>query len=191
MMACFRCVYRSLFLNGFAFVSTAAIFISLALTAPAAEASRDITEVLLERAFNKQLPPTLITASNIDLQSGKFDIVVTRQGQAVLNSSATNLLLALPINVHLVGKMRQTIGPLDVDLKCDAKFNTNAGILLIPTLQQNMIRSNSKVTIPVPPVNANCDGLILPVAPLLQAIIDEQAKSLEKRINELLEQQVN
>jgi hypothetical protein len=191
MKANFYKGFQSVSANSAGFILLFVVCMSAALALPDTKNGRDITEILLERAFNKQLPPTLITASDIDLQSGKFDIVVTRQGQAVLNSSATKLLLALPINVHLVGKMRQTIGPLDVDLKCDAQFDTEAGILLMPRLQQNVIRSDSKVTIPVPPVNANCDGLVLPVAPLLQAIIDEQSKALEMRINEMLEKQVN
>lgn len=173
-------------------IARSIIALSLALSSTSALAqNRPLLELMVERLLNNQMPKVLLTANNIPWSGGNMNVVITKTGQARLNENSRDVLLDLPIEAHLKGAMKQAVGPLEIDMNCEVKFQSLAKVKLAPTLRRGKLVSSSDVVIPVPPVNANCDGVSLPVAPALKIFIEQNSSHLEADINKMVEKYLN
>lgn len=153
--------------------------------------NRPLLELMVERLVNNQLPKVLLTANNVRWSGGSMNVVITKTGGAKLNENTRDVLLDLPIEAHLKGGMKQAVGPLAIDMNCEVKFQSIAKVKLQPAMRRGKLVSQSDVVIPVPPVNADCDGMSLPAGPALQVLIDQNTPHLEAEVNKMVEKYLN
>lgn len=153
--------------------------------------NRPLLELMVERLLNNQMPKVLLTANNVRWNGGAMNVVIKKRGGAKLSENTQDILLNLPIEAHLKGGMKQRVGPLDIDMNCEVKFQSIAKVKLKPFMRQHKLVSKSNVVIPVPPVNADCDGMSLPVGPALQVLIDQNTPLLEAEVNKMVEKYLN
>lgn len=183
--------YRKLTRNAFVGLSSIAIFTFL-LPSTSIANNRSMLEVMVERLVNKQMPKVLLTANDVQWNAGTMNIVITKTGSANLKEAAKKLFVKLPIEVQLQGRMKQAVGPLEIDMNCKVHFQSIADIQLMPQFgAKGKLVSQSKVSIPVPPVDADCEGISLPAAATLQLLIDQNTPNFEKEINKMVEKHLN
>ena len=111
---------------------------------------------------------------NVAWMGGKRSLVIQKQGQARITSTADAIAVRFPVRVTLNGNVDTSLVLVRIQSQCKAAFNLPATVTLRGDFAATPIHVKTDVELTVPPVSADCEGYAVAIAPLVQAIIEQQ-----------------
>lgn len=155
-------------------------------------AKENVVENLIEIVIEKNLPYLLYEHKDKQWDMGVYSLTIERLGKSNFVSTKTDINLAFPVQAKIDGKIKQVLFGTNIDIDCKSMFVTKANIKITPTIKATNSKSKVTVSMNVPLTNLNCDGLSIPIKPVLEALIQDQKKAweqdLESNINNLFNQ---
>lgn len=144
--------------------------------------AENITDKLIVILINKKLPTVLYEYKNKPWDMGVYNLSVNKTGGASLTSSDKAVNLTLPLELIVNGKINQNLLGAKININCNSRVTTDGKLNIVPKLKTK--GSNAKVTIfvPVPESHLNCDGLMIPIKPLLEKFITDNKSKWENDI---------
>lgn len=150
----------------------------LAVTQPAKPAAqapvKSAAMVLLGRLIDQALPAELYSEKDVSWMGGKRSLNIHKQGAASIGSDANSIKVRFPVRVRLEGNVDTTLVLVNIKSHCKAAFNMPATVTLLGDFTATPINVDVAVALTVPPVSADCEGYAIAIAPLVQAIIEQQ-----------------
>jgi hypothetical protein len=168
------------------------LFLLFSLLSSKSYAEKNIVDNIVENIIEKNLPHVLYEHTDKKWDMGIYSLKIERLGKSNFVSTKTQINLSFPVKAKIDGQIKQNILGSKITLGCKSEFVTEAKIKVTPTIKPK--NSNSKVTILVniPPTNLKCEGLTLPIKPILETLIKDKINTweedLESNINNLLYQ---
>ncbi|MDU0353544.1 hypothetical protein RS130_06010 [Paraglaciecola aquimarina] len=168
------------------------IMLSLLLACVHTTHAQSITDELIVALVDKHLPHTLHQEKARTWAMGTYDLTVTKIGGAKFSSTHKYLSLTVPIKVVMTGQVnRQLLGQKFL-LNCSSEVKTQTRIDIEPIINPPHSKANVEVSVPIPESNLNCEGLKLPIKPLLEQLVISEKKDwelqLEQDILDILQQ---
>ena len=118
-----------------------------------------------------------------------YSLKIERLGKSNFVSTNTHINLSFPVKAIIDGKINKTLFGTKIVIDCKSKFITEAKIKIIPILKAADSKSKVILSMNIPPTNLDCDGLNIPIKPVLEALIQDKKKTweldLESNINNL------
>lgn len=154
--------------------------------------AQSVTDQLIVTLVDKHLPKVLHQERSSPWQMGSYDLIVSKTGGAIFSSTHQFLSLTIPIKVLMTGQVNKTLFGQKILLNCSSEFATEARLDVEPTINPPESNASVEVLVPVPEVNLNCEGLKVPIKPLLEQLVatkkQEWQRQLEKDIVTLFKQ---
>lgn len=157
------------------------LFFLLIIISPSSFAT-NITEKLIVSLIDKNLPATLFEQKETKWQMGLYDLTVKKIGNTRLKTSESTLIFALPIKVIMDAQVIKTILGSTIKMSCKSDISTDAFINVIPGQIKEHINANVIIDIPLPESYLNCEGVNLPITPMLSQLIKEEKNTWEEKI---------
>ena len=155
-------------------------------------AKENIVENIIEIVVEKNLPYLLYEHTDKQWDMGMYSLTIERVGKSTFTSSNTDINLTFPVKAKIDGKIKKNIFGTKITIDCKSKFVTEANLKITPTIKAKNSTSKVAISISIPPTNLNCDGLNIPIKPVLETLIQDEKpaweKDLEVNINKLFNQ---
>jgi hypothetical protein len=168
------------------------IVLSLILGCIQAVNAQSVTDQLIVALVDKHLPQILHQEKATPWQMGTYDLTVHKTAGAIFSSTHKYLSLTVPIKVIMTGQVNKEFLGQKILLTCSSEFVTEARLDIEPVINPPESRAGVEVSVPVPNANLNCDGLKLPIRPLLEQLVatkkQEWQQQLEKDIITMFKQ---
>ena len=169
------------------------LLLSLLISKSYAKENRvdNIVDNIIEIVIEKNLPYLLYQHTDKQWDMGIYSLKIERLGKSNFVSTDTHINLSFPVKAKIDGKIKKTLFGTKIAMDCKSTFVTEAKIKITPTIKATKSKSKSKVilSIKIPPTNLDCDGLNIPIKPVLEALIEDKKKTweleLESNINNL------
>lgn len=154
--------------------------------------AQSVTDQLIVALVDKHLPQVLHQEKATPWQMGTYDLTVHKTSGAIFSSTHKYLSLTVPIKVMMTGQVNKEFLGQKILLNCSSEFVTEARLDIEPEINPPESRASVEVSVPVPNANLNCDGLKLPIKPLLEQLVatkkQEWQQQLEKDIVTMFKQ---
>ncbi len=144
-----------------------------------------LTDQLLAQLLNKHLPAPLYQRGDNSWPGGSYRLEVFQQGQPVVQSGDTDIHVRLPLKMVITGIASSDL--LGFKFNCSASFQTTGTVELTPANASGGISGavllRSAVTVPIPPVTADCGTVQLPIDSYLKTFVAQNKRQWELRID--------
>ena len=162
------------------------IFIVLALLTGCVQAlnAQSVTDQLIVALVDKHLPQVLHQEKTKAWEMGTYDLTVNKTGGAIFSSTHKYLSLTVPIKVVMTGQVNKEFLRQKILLNCSSEIVTQARLDIEPFINPPESRASVEVSVPVPEANLNCDGLILPIKPLLEQLVANKKQEWEQQLEQ-------
>ncbi len=147
-----------------------------------AEAAGTVTDVLLGKIFDKQIPATVYEQQQQPWLGGSYNIKILRNGQPVFNGGKNTFQLTLPLRAEINGQASL----LNKPIVCSADFQTTGAVAILPDFSHQLTRVRSTITLPVPPVMADCGSFRFPIEVYLKKLIADNKLQWEAELDKAL-----
>ncbi len=166
--------------------------IQLALLPVLAQAmDTGLTDKLLAHLLNQNLAEILMKAVDIPWNAGTYGITISKSGDALLDSDQAKVRVKIPLQTAIIGKVDQDLGFTRVVLNCKSRFDHIGTLLIEPVFSPQGVKFKSSLDLPIPPTQANCDGVVLPLTAVLQQLVKNNKLQWEAKIDEVFNKQFN
>lgn len=135
--------------------------------------AQNVTDKLIVAVIEKNLPQLLHEEKDQRWEFGIYNLSVTKRGPISFNSDQTKLRLKLPVKIMFDGKVSQEILGAKIEIDCESAINTDGSLEIEPIINVPNSKTKAVIDIPVPESFLNCDGLKIPVTPLLEQLVAE------------------
>ena len=95
-----------------------------------------------------------------------------------------HISLTVPIKVEMTGQVNKTFLGQKILLSCSSEVFTQARLDIEPVINPPESKASVEVSVPVPESNLNCDGLILPIKPLLEQLVASEKQQWEQKLEQ-------
>jgi hypothetical protein len=160
------------------------ILIGLILCCVQAVKAQSVTDQLIVALVDKHLPQVLHQEKSTPWKMGTYDLTVNKTGGAVFSSTFKYLSLTVPIKIVMTGQVNKEFLGQKIILNCSSEIVTQARLDIEPVINPPRSRADVEVSVPVPESNLNCDGLILPIKPLLEQLVANKKKDWEQQLEQ-------
>lgn len=147
---------------------------------------------LILALVDKHLPKVLYAEQDRAWELGHYDLVVHKQGDAHFTSTDKWLGLTLPVQVKIRSRINKQIFGSQIVMNCATNIVTETQLRIYPIIKKQGSAAIVDIQVPVPPSELDCDGLKVPITPLLKAIVIKEKKTwrqqLEQDIQRLMQQ---
>jgi len=154
--------------------------------------AENITDKLIVTLINKKLPAVLYKHKDMPWEMGVYSLSVNKTGRASYASTDKQLNLSLPIEVIVNGKIKQNLLGAKIIIDCNSRVTTVGKLNIKPELKTSGSNAKVSIFVPVAETQLNCDGLMIPIKPLLEKLISGNKSTweydLESDIYELFQQ---
>ena len=144
--------------------------------------AKSVTDKLIVALVDKHLPEVLHVEKNKPWDLGTYDIQVNKMGSAVFTSTLNYLSLTLPIEVVMKGRVNKKLLGQKILINCASTFTTNARLDIEPLITPPKSTANVEISVPIPESFLLCDGLTLPIQPLLQQVVVSEKAEWEQKL---------
>jgi hypothetical protein len=158
------------------------IVLGLILGCVQAVNAQSVTDQLIVALVDKHLPQVLHQEKATPWQMGTYDLTVNKTGGAVFSSTHKYLSLTVPIKVVMTGQVNKEFLGQKIALNCSSEIITQARLDIEPDINPPRSKASVEVSVPVPESNLNCDGLILPIKPLLEQLVATEKRDWEQQL---------
>ncbi len=146
--------------------------------------AQTITDDLILALIDKHLPKVLYTEKNKPWELGNYDLVVHKQGGVNFTSTDEWLNLSLPVQVKITGRINKQILGSQIVMNCSTNIVTDAQLRVYPIIKKQNSSAMVNIQVPVPPSQLDCDGLKVPITPLLKAIVAKEKQQWQKQLEQ-------
>jgi|GEM_PF-2351334 hypothetical protein len=150
-------------------------------TSALAAAPQTVTDQLLALLLEKHLPTPLYEQGSNPWPGGAYSLTVHKAGRPEVTSTANNIHVKLPVRVAIAGNAGSEM--LQIKLACSSSFTTTGEITFTPEKPGAVDTLKSSVTLPVPPVMANCEGMQFPIEEYLRSVINQNKRQWELKLD--------
>ncbi len=150
-------------------------------TSAFAATPQTITDQLLALLLEKHLPAPLYEQGSNPWPGGAYSLTVHKAGRPEVTSSANNIHVKMPLKVVIAGNAGSEM--LQLKLACSSTFTSTGEITFTPEKPGAVDTLKSSVTLPVPPVMANCEGMQFPVEEYLRSVINQNKPQWELKLD--------
>jgi hypothetical protein len=162
--------------------AVASLFLCLSAEAIAAASKPStVTDQLLAVLMAKHLPEPLYEQGSNPWPGGNYSLEVHKLGQPEVTSSATHILVKIPLKVLIVGNVGSEL--LQLKMACDTSFITTGEIIFKPEKPGQVTHLESTITLPIPAVMANCDGMQFPIEEYLRPLVAQNKQQWEVKLD--------
>lgn len=155
------------------------IFLLCSLLISKSYAKENIVENLIEIVIEKNLPYLLYQHTDKEWDMGIYSLTIERLDKSTFVSTNEYINLSFPIKARIEGKIKKTLFGTKIAIDCKSKFVSEANIKITPTIKEASSKSTVVLSINIPPTNLDCDGLNIPIKPVLEALIQDKKKTWE------------
>lgn len=152
----------------------------------AAQSAANVSDKLMTKWLNQQVPAILHQQKNQPFQLGSYDITVHKAKAATLVSRASSWQLNQPIRVEFVAHISQNILGASLEFQCATEFASQSVWRITPNLEQGT--AAIAVTMPIPETELNCDGLKLPITTVLQQWFQREKNTWQQQAEQHYQQ---
>lgn len=156
-------------------------FWSLPSFVGAAPQTNTVTDQLLAVLLEKHLPAPLYEQGSNPWPGGVYSLEVHKVGRPEVTSSATNILVKMPLKVLIAGNAGSEL--LQLKMACSTSFTTTGEIIFTPEKPGLVSHLESAITLPIPPVMANCDGMQFPIEEYLRTVVAQNKRQWEMKLD--------
>jgi hypothetical protein len=146
--------------------------------------ANNITDKLIVALVDKHLPQVLHQEKATPWKMGTYDLTVTKTGGVFFSSTHKYLSLTVPIKVVMTGQVNKEFLGQKILLNCSSEVFTQARLDIEPVINPPESKANVEVSVPVPESNLNCDGLILPIKPLLEQLVANEKQEWQQKLEQ-------
>lgn len=146
--------------------------------------AQSVTDQLIVALVDKHLPQVLHQEKSTPWQMGTYDLTVNKTGGAAFSSTHKYLSLTVPIKVVMTGQVNKEFLGQKILLNCSSEFVTEARLDVEPIINPPESRASVEVSVPVPEANLNCDGLKLPIKPLLEQLVASKKQEWQQQLEQ-------
>lgn len=150
-------------------------------TSAFAAAPQTVTDQLLALLLEKHLPAPLYEQGSNPWPGGAYSLTVHKAGRPEVTSSDNNIHVKLPLSVVIAGNAGSEF--LQLKLACNSTFATTGEITFTPEKPGVVNTLKSAITLPVPPVMANCDGMQFPIEEYLRTVVNQNKRQWEIKLD--------
>jgi hypothetical protein len=150
-------------------------------TSAFAATPQTVTDQLLALLLEKHLPAPLYEQGSNPWPGGAYSLTVHKAGRPDVTSSANNIHVKLPVKVMIAGNAGSEM--LQIKLACNSTFTTTGEITFTPEKPGAVNTLKSAITLPVPPVMANCEGMQFPIEEYLRNVITQNKRQWELKLD--------
>lgn len=154
--------------------------------------AESIADKLLVAVLEKKIPAVLYEHKDKPWAMGTYSLIIKKTGITNFSSAETRLNLSFPIEGVVKGAVNQIILGMAMTLFCDSKILTDARVDIIPLISATGVTAKVSMVIPVPSADLNCEGLRIPVKPMLEQLITDNKRrwesDLETDFNQLFQE---
>ena len=143
-----------------------------------------VTDQLLADLLYRHAPKELYKQADNPWPGGDYSLQVFKNGKPVVTSSAGDIHLNMPIQVVITGNAANEL--LKLKLACNTRFNSTAEVTFTPVKAGVMTAFKSSITLPIPAVIANCDGMQLPIDQYLKTLVAQNKAQWEIKLDQKL-----
>ncbi|WP_339724462.1 hypothetical protein [uncultured Paraglaciecola sp.] len=144
--------------------------------------AQSVTDQLIVALVDKHLPKVLHQEQARPWQMGTYDLTVHKTAGATFSSTHNYLSLTVPIKVMMTGLVNKAFLGQKILLNCSSEFLTEARLDIQPEINPPESKAGVEVSVPVPEANLNCDGLILPIKPLLEQLVATKKQQWQQQL---------
>lgn len=146
--------------------------------------AQSVTDKLIVALVDKNLPLVLYMEKAKPWQMGTYDLTVKKAGGVVFSSTHRYLSLTVPIKVEMTGQVNKEFLGQKILLNCSSVMVTQARLDIEPDINPPTSKASVEVSVPVPDANLNCDGLTLPIKPLLEQLVASKKLEWEQKLEQ-------
>jgi hypothetical protein len=146
--------------------------------------AQSVTDQIIVALVDKHLPQVLHQEQATPWKMGSYDLTVHKTAAAKFASTHKYLSLTVPIKVIMTGQVNKEFLGQKILLNCASEFMTEARLDIEPLINPPGSKANVEVSVPVPEANLNCDGLILPIKPLLEQLVATKKHEWQQRLEQ-------
>lgn len=147
--------------------------------------AQTMTDKLMQKLLDQQMPSVLHRVNNQAFQYGVYDVVVHKVGQTKITSTSTAITNSLPMRIEFLATIKQQIFGQTLSFDCKTQFKTINTWNIIPNLNTGEVAVS--MSVPIPDTQLNCEGLSLPVTTVLQKMIRDEKPKWEKEAKQQIE----
>ena len=165
------------------------LFLLFSLLISKSYAKENVLENLIEIVIEKKLPYLLYQHTDKKWDMGIYSLKIERLGKSDFVSTNEDINLSFPVKAKIEGEIKKTLFGTKIAIDCKSEFISEANIKITPIIKATNSKSKVILSINIPPTNLDCDGLNIPIKPVLEALIEDKKKTweldLESNINNL------
>ena len=154
--------------------------------------AENISDQLIGRIIEKQLPVVLYEHKDKPWQLGIYSLTVKKSGASNFVSTEKQLQSGVPLEVIISGKINQSFMGDQIAIKCTSQFATRGQINIVPIIKAAGSQVSVTIDVPIPDPYLDCGGFQLPIkAPLEQLVVENKLEWQQKitfEINKLFAQ---
>lgn len=143
--------------------------------------AKTITDQLLAALLEKHLPTPVYERGNNPWPGGAYKLEVFKIGRPEVISSTANIQVKMPLKILITGNVSNDL--LQVTLNCSTSFTTVGEIFFTPTQPGTINTLASSVTLPIPPVMADCNGMQVPIDEYLKTVVAQNKRQWELKLD--------
>ncbi len=144
--------------------------------------AENMTDKLIVTIVNKKLPIVLYKLKNKPWDIGVYSLSVNKAGGARFSSTDKHLILTLPLQLIVNGKINQNLLGTNITIACKSRVTTDGRLYIEPKFKTKGSNANVSISVPVPESQLNCDGLLIPIKPFLEKVISDNKSKWENDI---------
>ena len=160
------------------------ILLGLLLACISAVNAQSVSDQLIVALVDKHLPQVLHQEKGTSWKMGTYDLSVYKTGGAIFSSTHKYLSLTVPIKIVMTGQVNRKFLGQKILLNCSSEVVTQARLDIEPVVNPPQSKASVEVSVPVPEANLNCDGLILPIKPLLEQLVASKKQQWELQLEQ-------
>lgn len=146
--------------------------------------AQNITDKLIVALVDKHLPQELYVEKAKPWQMGTYDLTVNKTGGVDFSSNQQRLSLTVPIEVVMTGQVNKVFLGQKIVLNCASNFVTQAKLDIQPVINPPVSKADVAVSVPIPEANLICDGLTLPIKPLLEQLVASKKQEWQQQLEQ-------
>lgn len=137
-----------------------------------------LTDQLMADLLESNLPRPVYQQDNNPWPGGSYTVEVFKEGSPRVVSGEQSIYVEMPLRIVIVGNAASEF--LRFRMACNASFVTTGAVKFTPGEATTL---NSEITLPIPPVQATCDNMQLPVDTYLKAFVAQNKRQWELQID--------
>lgn len=149
----------------------------------------NLSDQLIAELLHRHTNGMLYQQADNPWPGGTYKLQVFKNGKPRVLSATGSVEVNVPLRVEIAGSAASDF--LKIKMACTANFTTLGRIEFTPREAGVINVLESSITLPIPPVVADCDGVKLPIETYLTAAVQQNKQQWQKDVDEKVNSWLN